>query len=204
MMTPRYKKEDRQEIQEQNRKLLLEFAAQEFARESYHGANTNRISKSAGFAAGTIFNYFPTKNDLMLALLEGTAQAHYDFVVAAVRQSEEPQRRLEIFFEAGFEFIAQNLAPARVMVNTVYGANEEFKQHLYQGYQPMFKFVATEILVPGITQNIFRQVDPIATANLLMTIYLGTASQVTEEGTFYLPAAQVADFALKALLYEGE
>lgn len=203
-MTPRYKKEDRQEIQEQNRKLLLEAAAQEFARESYHGANTNQISKSAGFASGTIFNYFPTKKDLMLALLEETAQAHYDFVVMAVRQADDPQSRLQVFFEAGFEFISTNLAPARVMVNTVYGADEEFKQHLYQGYQPMFQFVATEIIEPGIEQIIFRPVDPVATANLLMTIYLGTASQVTKDGQFFLPSAQVADFALKALLRKGE
>ena len=202
-MAPRYKKEDRQEIQEQNRQILLETAALEFARESYHGANTNRISKSAGFAAGTIFNYFPTKKDLMMALLEETAQAHYDFVVAAARQAEEPQRRLEIFFEAGFAFIAQNLAPARVMVNTIYGADEEFKQFLYQSYQPMFQFVAMEILTPGIAQNIFRAVDPMDTASLVMTIYLGTASQVTEDGQFYLPATQVADFALQALIFKG-
>jgi len=202
-MTPRYKKTDRSEIREQNRKLLMDAAAQEFAQESYHAANTNRISKSAGFAAGTIFNYFPTKKNLMLALLTETAQAHHDFVVAAVCQFQGPPRRLEIFFEAGFEFIAQNLAPARVMVNTVYGADEDFKQHLYQGYQPMFQFVAEEILVPGIEQGIFRPVDPVATANLLMTIYLGTASQVTDDGKFFLPAAQVADFALKSLMQEG-
>jgi len=203
-MTPRYKKEDRQEIQEHNRKLLLEAAAQEFARESYHGANTNRISKSAGFASGTIFNYFPTKKNLMLTLLAETAQNHYDFVVMAVKQADNPQTRLRVFFEAGFAFIAANLAPARVMVNTVYGADEEFKQHLYQGYQPMFQFVAAEIIEPGIEQSIFRSVDPVATANLLMIIYLGTASQVTEDGQFFLPSAQVADFVLKALLHKGE
>lgn len=202
-MTPRYKKEDRQEIQEQNRKLLLNAAAQEIARESYHGANTNRISKSAGFASGTIFNYFPTKKDLMLALLTETAQAHYDFVIAAVGQVEDSRQRLAVFFEAGFEFIAANLASAQVMVNTVYGADEEFTQHLYQCYQPMFQFVGAEILVPGIEKNVFRPVDPVATANLLMTVYLGTASQVSEDGQFFLPAAQVADFALKALV-QGE
>ena len=203
-MTPRYKKDDQQEIRAQNRKLLLDTAAQEIARESYHAANTNRISKLAGFAAGTIFNYFPTKKDLMLALLAETAQAHYEFVVEAVRKVEDSHQRLVVFFEAGFEFIAANLAPARVMVNTVYGADEEFKLHLYQGYQPMFQFVAEEILAPGIAQGVFRQIDLVATANLLMTIYLGTASQVTDEGQFYLPATQVADFALRALSSGGE
>jgi hypothetical protein len=32
-----------------------------------------------------------------------------------------------------------------------------------------------------------------------MTMYLGTASQVTDEGTFFLDVAQVIDFGLHAL-----
>jgi AcrR family transcriptional regulator len=202
-MTPRYKKANQQEIREQNRKLLLDAAAQEFARDGYHAANTNRISKSAGFASGTIFNYFPTKKDLMLTLLTETARAHCDFVADAVRQTDNPARRLEVFFEAGFAFIAGNLAPARVMVNTLFGADEEFKQHLFTGYQTMFQLVAEEILASGMEAGVFRPVEPIATANLLMTIYLGTASQLDEGGQFYLPSAQVAEFASHALLQVG-
>ena len=197
---PRYKKSDRQEIREQNRKLLLAAAAEEFAQQSYHAANTNRISQAAGFAAGTIFNYFPTKKDLMRALLTETAQSHYEFIAGAIRQVDEPRRRLEIFFESGFEFIFQNLAPARVMVNIRYGADEEFKRHLYTSYQPMFQLVIDEILTPGIDRGVFRPVDLSATTNLLMVIYLGTASQITDTGEFYLSAKQVAEFAAQALL----
>ena len=111
---PRYSKLDRQEIREQNRKRLLAAAAEEFAHQGYHAANTNRISQAAGFAAGTIFNYFPTKKDLMRVLLDETAQAHYAFIAAAIRQLDEPRRRLEIFFESGFEFITLNLSPANI------------------------------------------------------------------------------------------
>ena len=63
----------------------------------------------------------------------------------------------------------------------------------------MFELVAVEILVPGMEQGCFRSLDPEATANLLMTIYLGTASQVTDQGTFFLDVAQVIDFGFHAL-----
>jgi hypothetical protein len=63
----------------------------------------------------------------------------------------------------------------------------------------MFELVTAEILEPGIQQGYFRPLDRAATANLLMTIYLGTASQVTDEGVFYMDAAQVVDFGLHAL-----
>jgi AcrR family transcriptional regulator len=199
-MTPRYKEQDRQEIRESNRQLLLGAAAQEFARKSFHGANTNQIAKMAGFAVGTLFNYFPNKRELMLALLEQTAQAHFAFISGTVLQEGEPDQRLLKFFQAGFEFISQNLSPARVMVNTIYGSDDEFKLTLFAAYQPMFEFVAEQILLPGIEQGVFRDVNPPTMANMLMIMYLGTASQISEDGQFYLPDEQVADFALHALL----
>ena len=198
-MTPRLKQANREQILQSNRKALLEAAAIEIAHSGYNGANINQISLAAGFAKGTIYNYFPSKQALMLALLDDFAQSHYEKLADAVRVVDDPKERLLNFFDAGFDFIAKNIAPARVVVNTIYGPEEIFKSHLYRAYQPMFELVAAEILVPGIEQGCFRLMDPVATANLLMTMYLGTASQVTDEGTFFMDAAQVIDFALHAL-----
>ena len=198
-MTPRLKQANREQILQSNRKALLEAAAIEIAHSGYNGANINQISLAAGFAKGTIYNYFPSKQALMLALLDDFAQSHYEKLADAVWVVDDPKERLLNFFDAGFDFIAKNIAPARVVVNTIYGPEEIFKSHLYRAYQPMFELVAAEILVPGIEQGCFRLMDPVATANLLMTMYLGTASQVTDEGTFFMDAAQVIDFALHAL-----
>ena len=111
-------------------------------------------------------------------------------------------RCLERFFEAGFAFVAENLAQARVLVNNIYGPDAEFKQEMYQAYQPMFELVGRDIIALGITQGIFRQVDPGSTAGMVMSIYLGIASQVNEQGTPWVPASQVADFVLHSLKKE--
>ncbi len=198
----RLKKDERERVLKTNRRLLLDAAAEEFAKEGYHGANINRISQAAGFAKGTIYNYFPSKQALMEDLLSTTAKTHYDFISEAVMAEGTPSRRLFEFFSSGFDFVTEYLAPARVMVNVIYGANEAFKMHLFQAYLPMFQFVTLEILAPGVEMGIFRQVDPVATANLLMIIYLGTASQVTDAGEFYLDAKSVAEFVLNSLLID--
>ena len=62
------------------------------------------------------------------------------------------------------------------------------------------ELLALEIIIPGIQAGLFRPVDPQTTAALLMTIYLGSASQVNEAGQTWLEAAQVAEFAINALL----
>lgn len=195
----RLKKAEREQVLSKTRALLLDAAAQEFAREGYAGANINRISQSAGFAKGTIYNYFPSKRALMLALIDQTAELHLKYIQDKVMGVDDPGARLERFFEAGFAFIPEHLPQARVMVNNLYGPDVEFKEYMYQAYLPMFQLVGQEILAPGIAQGVFRQVDPISTANLLMTVYLGTGSSVDDQGRQWLPAQQVADFVLYGL-----
>ncbi|HZD22234.1 MAG TPA: TetR/AcrR family transcriptional regulator, partial [Acidimicrobiia bacterium] len=52
------------------RAALLEAAAEEISREGRDGANINRISRAAGFAQGTVYNYFDSKDDLFFAVVE--------------------------------------------------------------------------------------------------------------------------------------
>lgn len=195
----RHKENERTQVISKTRQQLLSAAADEFAREGYNGANINRISQSAGFAKGTIYNYFPSKRALMDALIDEFAIKHLDYIVEQVRKVGDPLVRLERFFEAGFAFVAQNLSPGRVIINTLYGPDAEFKAHLGRVYTPMFHFVSQEILLPGIQQGVFRQVEPFPAAGFLMTIYLGFASTVDESGSPTMSFKQVFDYALNGL-----
>ena len=195
----RIKKAEREQVLRKTRGLLLDAAAEEFAQQGYEAANINRISTAAGFAKGTIYNYFSSKRALMLALIDETAQNHLEYIREKVMDLDDPGRRLERFFEAGFEFVPKHLPQARVMVNNIYGPDDEFKQYMYQAYLPLFQLVGEEIIAPGIAQGVFRQVDPVSTANLIMTIYLGTGSSVDDQGRQWLHAGQVADFVLRGI-----
>jgi len=58
------------------RARLLAAAAEEFGRVGLARANVDAISLAAGYAKGTIYNYFPSKEDLFLAVVEeAVAQA---------------------------------------------------------------------------------------------------------------------------------
>ena len=62
-------------------------------------AYVSTASKAAGFAKGTIYNYFPSKRALMLALIEETAAYHLDYITTRVLEEDHPARRLERFFD---------------------------------------------------------------------------------------------------------
>jgi AcrR family transcriptional regulator len=201
---PRYKKEKRDDALSGTRQLLLRAAAEEFGREGFVGANINRISQVAGFAKGTVYNHFESKRALMLALIDQIAERHIEFITGRVQEEDNPARRLERFFEAGFAWVSQNLVQARVIITTLNGPDVEFKQHMYQAYQPLFELVGNDILAAGRAQGIFRDVDASATASLVMIIYLGTCSQFDEQGKPWLAPGPVADFVLHALHRENE
>ncbi|MDM7920572.1 MAG: TetR/AcrR family transcriptional regulator [Methanosarcina sp.] len=44
---------------------IMEAALKLFTERGFHGTSTAQISKDAGVATGTLFNYFPTKEDLI-------------------------------------------------------------------------------------------------------------------------------------------
>jgi AcrR family transcriptional regulator len=198
-MTPRYAESKRKQARESVRQGLMQAAVHEFSRMGYDGANINSISLAAGYAKGTIYNYFPSKKELMFAILEDAGTSHYDFIAEHIRKVEDPIQRVERFFKAGFMFVENDPARGQVLVSTLYGTHDEFKGRLYQIYQPMFQLVAQEILAPGMAQGQFRELDPIETSIMIMTFYLGTGSSVDQNGKPFLNPEKVAAFVLNAI-----
>jgi AcrR family transcriptional regulator len=183
----------------ETRELLLQAATAEFASQGYAGANINRISRSAGFAKGTVYNYFPSKRALMLALIQEVAGSHLATMEEQVLQPDSPSLRLKRFFQAGFAWVKANPQQAQVMVTTLNGPDPEFKLAMFEAYHPMFQLVGRDIVAAGIAAKSLRPLDPESTARLLMTIYLGVASRVDQAGDPWFSADQLADLLLDGL-----
>jgi AcrR family transcriptional regulator len=203
LIMARIAKTEREETLSNTRLQLLEAAVMEFSHKGFDQANINHISEAAGYSKGTIYNYFPSKQALMLALIAEAGARHVQYISDQVLQINDPSQRLVRFYEAGFRFVEEQPARAHFLVTTLYSSGRELQIAMYQAYQPMFRLVAQEIVAPGIEQGVFRKLDPVGTATMLMTIYLGTSSQVDQNGKVFMDPHQVADFALHALQQVG-
>ncbi|AKB17151.1 MULTISPECIES: TetR/AcrR family transcriptional regulator [unclassified Methanosarcina] len=56
------------ELIKDKRTAIMDAALKLFTERGFHGTSTAQISKDAGVATGTLFNYFPTKEDLINSL----------------------------------------------------------------------------------------------------------------------------------------
>lgn len=61
-------------LAEEKKKRILNVAIQEFTKQGFDKASTNNIAKNAQISKGALFNYFNTKKDLFLYLIEYAAQ----------------------------------------------------------------------------------------------------------------------------------
>ena len=102
------------EVKEATRARLLAAAADEFARAGFERASVDAISVTAGYAKGTIYNYFPSKEELFLAVVEG-ALAQAAAAGPAPQQGAARERLTAVL--AGFcGWARQHDALARVLV----------------------------------------------------------------------------------------
>lgn len=69
MTTPAKRRTDPERAQNR-RNQVLEAAAVCFARSGFHGASMSEISKQAGMSAGHIYNYFDSKDAIIMAIVE--------------------------------------------------------------------------------------------------------------------------------------
>jgi AcrR family transcriptional regulator len=59
----------RRQLIEARRNQILDAASKVFAQSGFHGATTKHIAREARVAEGTIYNYFDSKDDLLIAIL---------------------------------------------------------------------------------------------------------------------------------------
>lgn len=85
----------RERQRQEREQLILEAAAQVFADKGYHQTTIEEIAAQVGIAKGTVYLHFPTKDDLLLALLERLACAFAEMVERIAAQPLSARERLE-------------------------------------------------------------------------------------------------------------
>src|SRR6266516_5379578 len=102
------------DAREATRARLLAAAAEEFGRAGLERASVDAISVAAGYGKGTVYNYFPSKEDLFRAVVqEASAQASSS---AAAGHDAPARERLKATLAGFCAWAGQHDALARVLV----------------------------------------------------------------------------------------
>lgn len=95
---PRRQRLTRAEAKARTRQLLLDAAAQTFARKGFAGSSVEEIAESAGFSIGALYSNFSNKEDLFLEL---SATYNSDRIADAAKVVLEPHDGAATLREVG-------------------------------------------------------------------------------------------------------
>jgi AcrR family transcriptional regulator len=87
------------------RKQLLAAAQEVFVANGYHGAAMDDIAERAGVSKPVLYQHFPGKRELYLALLDTQAETLADAVVDALATTDDNQQRIHAVLSAYFAFV---------------------------------------------------------------------------------------------------
>jgi AcrR family transcriptional regulator len=87
------------------RKQLLAAAQEVFVANGYHAAAMDDIAERAGVSKPVLYQHFPGKLELYLALLDTQAEALSAAVHEALARTEDNQQRIHGVLSAYFEFV---------------------------------------------------------------------------------------------------
>jgi AcrR family transcriptional regulator len=88
------------------RRQLLGAAQEVFVAQGYHAAAMDEIAERAGVSKPVLYQHFPGKLELYLALLDESAQALTETVRKALESTSDNKQRVSATFTAFFDFVA--------------------------------------------------------------------------------------------------
>ncbi|HET8599928.1 MAG TPA: TetR/AcrR family transcriptional regulator [Segeticoccus sp.] len=94
---------------------LLEAAQEVFVSSGYHAAAMDEIAERAGVSKPVLYQHFPGKLDLYLAILDRHAKGLVDAVRSAIASTTDNKLRVTAAIGAYFEFVAREGEPFRLV-----------------------------------------------------------------------------------------
>jgi AcrR family transcriptional regulator len=93
---------------DERRAQLLAAAHEVFVANGYHGAAMDEIAETAHVSKPVLYQHFPSKRDLYLALLDSHLSTLIDLLLGALNSTTDNDERVQAVMRAYFRFIAND------------------------------------------------------------------------------------------------
>jgi AcrR family transcriptional regulator len=97
------------------RRQLLDAAMEVFVAHGYHAAAMDEIAERAGVSKPVLYQHFPGKQELYLALLDESIERLVEAVRTALRSTTENRQRVNATFAAYFGYVAEHRGMFRLV-----------------------------------------------------------------------------------------
>jgi AcrR family transcriptional regulator len=156
----------------ERRAQLLDVARRVFGNSGFHAASMETVAKEAGVTKPILYDHFPSKKDLYLALLDADLGALHDDVRAALDSPLGNRERIRASFQAYFDFVDGHGEGFRLLMQETVGAEDEFRELVAQVRDQILAEVA-ELIVresKGLLDREHAEIVALALIGMVETV----------------------------------
>jgi TetR/AcrR family transcriptional regulator, cholesterol catabolism regulator len=171
--------------QASKRERIIAAGLKLFAHESYQAVTMDRVAQAAGVAKGTLYLYFPSKEELYLGILSDGLESADRLYRQSIDHSTDVRERVRRAIAVSLEFYSQ-----RVDLTRLFASEEprlaEARTRILQGWRERALHLYTSLMEEGQRTGAFASFDPRLAALMVMgtvrsvLLYYGTSRSVTE------------------------
>ena len=139
-------------LRDNKRSQLLDAAASHFAEAGYDAASMREIAAAAGMKAGSMYYYFPSKEDLLVAVHEEGIRRISGAVIAALDGQSGPWVRLEVAMGTHLQALLGGGDYVRVVIKVPPREKAEARARLIalrDGYERIFTKLINALPLAG-------------------------------------------------------
>lgn len=196
---------------EARRKQIIDGALRVFARKGLSNFKMAEIAIEAKVGKGTLYEYFRTKEELIMGSVSQFMEEFEQYVAAQITAVEGPIEKIEKLLEASVEFCLQNEDRLDALldfyaVGIPRSGDGPALMELRPRYKSIIQWVGT-IIQEGIDQRLFRQVNQEFVASMIVALLDGFMFQAAIGAIELNPkriSENVRDTLLKGLLASNE
>jgi AcrR family transcriptional regulator len=183
------------------RRVIVETAIRLFGKHGIDEVTVEQIAAAADIGKGTIYNYFPTKEGIVVAFmvdLESQVQAHVQAPARAGRRVRPDDQRsvaaiLIDFVQRQFQLKRRHHAFVRVFLGHMFMHTEQFLPHMVQMQKvidPPLQALFSELQERG---RIRTDVDVAELVLVFKTVHLGLTALWAVEGPPFKQVSRVVE-----------
>jgi AcrR family transcriptional regulator len=136
--TRRIRETVREETRAAYRQAILDAAAKTFGRLGFHEAKMADIAAEAGVAAGTLYNYFDSKDEIFASMLQQAQERFIEMIQAVSEDEPDPLQRVLAFLQTSYAFLEEG-GPLFAIYLRQGGLAEWSRQRLQESDDRLFK-----------------------------------------------------------------
>jgi AcrR family transcriptional regulator len=175
----------------ERRRQLLDAALEVFVSQGYHAAAMDEIAERAGVSKPVLYQHFPGKLELYLALLDESVDTLVETVRDALRSNPDPKQRVAATFGAYFEFVGGQGQAYRLVFESDLSNETAVRDRLDRGTSECAEMVSQAVREDaGLSHDEAHllSVGLVGMAQITARYWLGTRDHIPREAAEQLVA----------------